>query len=310
MLGLGMSAWSPDLSTPLVRLSRFAPHSKVFAKAEHLLVTGSIFDRIAGPMIQARRTEIAERGAVVFAGSGSACLAFAGAIASMGVKAVAVTSEGALPEHRQLLSMHRLERLSSSASRGLAGTHEVAEKIARERSAVLLYTPLAEQDAERAFSDHLCARAFEWLRLAAPATLVVPLVSVALLKSLAAVLAVLEQDVSSEDPEPGLVASRGVELIATVSSVGALGLQDDVFSEGDAPTIEGVRQVAVSDADAGRTRADLARTEGLLVGLSSSSALFLARETNREGSAVALTIDAGDRYFSVDRRLERAGSAV
>jgi cysteine synthase len=82
-------------------------------------------------------------------------------------------------------------------------------------------------------------------------------------------------------------------------------LQDDVFTVSSTLT-RGVERVPVSDAAASACRSEVARREGLLVGLSSAAALSRVRGV--DGPWVAVLVDAGDRYFSVDRGRSRGGA--
>jgi cysteine synthase A len=60
----------------------------------------------------------------------------------------------------------------------------------------------------------------------------------------------------------------------------------------------------VTDRDAYDMKAALARTEGLLVGISSGAAvhaaLEVARELGPEKNVLTLLPDTGERYFSLD----------
>jgi cysteine synthase A len=61
--------------------------------------------------------------------------------------------------------------------------------------------------------------------------------------------------------------------------------------------------IAVADDDAIRTSRQLAKTEGLLVGISSGAAVFAARELahrpeNRGKTIVVILPDTGERYLS------------
>ena len=61
--------------------------------------------------------------------------------------------------------------------------------------------------------------------------------------------------------------------------------------------------IAVSDEDAFKQAKNLAKTEGILCGISSGAALFGAlevakREENRDKNVVVLLTDTGERYLS------------
>src|SRR5687768_4264932 len=58
--------------TPLIRVSRLGDN--FWVKAEHLLLTGSVFDRVALSLVSS-----VEPGLLIVAGAGSQCVAFAAA---------------------------------------------------------------------------------------------------------------------------------------------------------------------------------------------------------------------------------------
>jgi cysteine synthase A len=70
----------------------------------------------------------------------------------------------------------------------------------------------------------------------------------------------------------------------------------------DPSVVDEVR--TVSDRDAWDTKVDLARKEGLLVGISAGAAvraaLDVARELGPDSVVVTVLCDTGERYFSLD----------
>lgn len=271
-------------ATPLLRVSRFAPAQPIYAKLEHLLLTGGIFDRIAAAQVALLREEIEQRGTAVISGSGSTCLAFAAALARVNAKVIAICPKNMLAEHRILLRMHRLQLVLSDAAAGLPGAAELAVHEAEKSSGTLVYTPTAERDAERLFSESTGRDlAAACAQIAAPSVLVVPFISVALIRGTVSALS---------------ASGAQLRVLANVSESSA-SRQDDLYTAAAAPGVEGVETVVVRDADALATRAELARSEGLLLGLSSAAAMRVAAE--QSASAVGIAVDAGDRYFSLDR---------
>src|SRR5262245_37006265 len=128
MLGSSMVAVDAHASTALVRLERFSPSRAVYAKLEHLLLTGGAFDRVASALVEKTRTELEGKGTAVIAGSGSVCLALAAALARVKVEVIAVCPKSMLPEHRILLAMHPLQLVLSDAEQGLDGAHARAKE--------------------------------------------------------------------------------------------------------------------------------------------------------------------------------------
>ncbi len=255
---------------PIIELQRLAPSQGLWVIAEHLHPSGSIYDRIAGPMLEEHD---AARPAVV-AGSGSLCLAFARAAAQRGVSLVAVCPKRTLAEHLLLLRQHALTLHTSEG--GLYQTHELARTLSGD--GVLVYSPAQTGDAAAHFAKSVGAD------LKAVKTridrVVLPLGAAALAEGLALAL-----------------KDEGIRIEGTCAPSGSD--QDDVASLSEVASLSLPNKVEVSDADAHRARSALAQKEGLLVGLGSAAAVAWALE--RPARTLVVLTEAGDRYFSRDR---------
>src|SRR5258706_8565691 len=146
-----MSRDPSSFSTPLVRLSRFAPNGAVFVKAEHLQPNGSVFDRVARSLLEERVGELGRNGVAIVAGSGSLCLSFAAEASRFPIELVCVCPASTLPEHRKLLASHRVTVVLSDASLGLRGAHARALEEQVSRQGVLLPSPLESDAVARVF---------------------------------------------------------------------------------------------------------------------------------------------------------------
>jgi cysteine synthase len=287
-------------ATPIVRLSRFGEGALVFAKAEHLQPSGSIFDRIASPIVHehGHRLEHARVGLV--AGSGSLALAFASALAgwkgsSEGergeVALVVVVPESTLTEHRILLEKHGVTIVPSSAAHGFAAVDAIAHQEVERRRAVLLYAPSKKDDARSIYEATVGAEIAQALtaksELVDVERIVVPYGSGALLEGIARAV----RAAGSAAKVVGAIAAHEKEPTR----------QDGVLREDD-PRPSDVEVEVVTDKEAFAARMSLAKKEGFLVGLSSAGALAVAlrRAKSHRRAELALSIDCGDRYFSVD----------
>jgi cysteine synthase A len=300
-------------SIPLVRLSRFARGALVFAKGEHLHPTGSLFDRIAPAAFNKYGSDLERAGVGVVGGSGSLSLAFAAAHAAWrasdpkirkGVRLLVVCPESTLLEHRILLEKHGVSLVFSDGARGFAGINEVAHREVERSKGVLLYAPSRNEDARRIYRETIGAELVRAIgdsaELRTTDAVVVPYGSGALLHGLGDALT---------------DAQIAVALIGTVAakSNGST-RQDGVVRDGDVRHVErGIELHPVRDEDAFSTRMELARTEGILVGLSSAAAVHIAASRARRSTdraQIAVTIDCGDRYFSVDHHFRASAEAV
>ncbi len=108
-------------------------------------------------------------------------------------------------------------------------------------------------------------------------------------------------------PHDGLVSvamtALKVPCHLTLAPPGSL--QTGVWNEPYWPRLAAPQFHPVWDEIAMDARFELARTEGLLLPPASAAAVFVARRiAESEGGALAISLDAGDRYFSQDRRWE------
>jgi cysteine synthase len=109
-----------------------------------------------------------------------------------------------------------------------------------------------------------------------------------------------------------LDAQVRASFYGTVTAEAQDTLQDGVVRRKDAPPIPNVTLVEVRDADAAAMRRVAAIREGMLVGLASAGAVHAARELLRRkeaAAAIAILVDAGDRYFSRDAHGSQGTSA-
>ena len=266
--------------TPLIRLRRFSPQVPLWAKTELMHPSGSAYDRIAYPILE--KVE----GPAIVAGAGSVSLAFCRAAALLGRKLTVVCPQSTLPEHLNLLSQHAARLVTTPAEAGLIGAHERAQEIATEEGGEVAFSVRVYAEATRLFAESLgeeLVYAFEHLD-PAPSLVVAPVAAGALLGGVSRAL---------------LKAGLQATLIGTVRPQ-LDSVQDGTVAR-DEVTEQGIERIAIADADAFATRMELARREGILVGMGSAAAVRVALE--RAEPAIAIVVDAGDRYFSVDRRL-------
>jgi cysteine synthase A len=293
-----------SFSTPTIRLSRFAPGARLFAKLEHLQPTGSIYDRIAAPVLRVvcgsdNRKGTAQRRSIVVGGSGSFCLAFAAAHASSDLgELVLVAPHSTVAEHKELMRAHGANILWSESSDGLQGAWISARAEAATKGAVPV-TPLDIADeTERIFEQTVGSELSNALSAGehAEVLIVAPFDAAYLLSALVRAL-------------PAELNARGLGSVRSCRETSCG--QDGVIVETEAAGSSKIALVPVSDRTALRARAELARSEGLLVGPASAGALEIAREQANLAPArtvIAITIDAGDRYFSVDQDLAKETS--
>jgi cysteine synthase len=105
------------------------------------------------------------------------------------------------------------------------------------------------------------------------------------------------------EPDKSAVLSGGAPAAHRIDGIGA-GFVPSIL---DRSLLSEVR--TISELDAQRMKMELARREGLLVGISAGAnvkiALDVARELGPGNTVVTVLCDTGERYFSSDVRFER-----
>jgi len=286
--------------TPLLRLARFAPGAEILAKLE-LLNPYSVKDRPVLAMVRAAEENGALRpgGTLVEATSGNTGLAIAMVCAARGYRCVLVMSEIQSIERRQALAALGAEVVLTPKEGGTRAAREEALRIARETGAFYIgqhdnpANPLAH---ERTTAEEL------WRdtdgRIDA---LVAGLGTGGTLCGVARALRRRKPSFRTFgiEPEHSPFISQGIFRPHRMMGT-APGFVPGVL---DRDEIDEILLVSEEDAFAACRR--IARTEGLLVGISSGAAALaaarIAARPDWRGKTIAcLFADTGQRYLSVE----------
>lgn len=280
-------------NTPLVRLQRLAPRdsgSLVLAKLEGNNPAGSVKDRPAFAMIAAAESQglLVPGATLVEATSGNTGIALAAAAAVKGYRMVLVLPAGSSRERFATMRAFGAEIVETDQSLGMEHARDVAQAIATERSALLL-----DQFANPANpASHAETTGPElWQQTGGTLTHVVSSMgTTGTITGLARSLKALSDAVTvvGVQPAPGSkipgIRAWSPEYVPAIY---------------DPTHIDQIRTVTRERAIA--TTRDLARHEGLLLGMSSGGAAAIALDVAREnrGATVAfIACDRGDRYLS------------
>ncbi|MDD6181631.1 MAG: cysteine synthase A [Desulfovibrionaceae bacterium] len=129
-------------NTPLLRLNRLAKGlpGQVWVKLESCNPGGSIKDRIAFHMVERalERGDLARGGTIVEPTSGNTGVGLALIAAVRGLTCVLTMPENMSIERRKLLAQYGAELVLTPAAEGMGGAVAAAERIVRERGAVML----------------------------------------------------------------------------------------------------------------------------------------------------------------------------
>lgn len=287
--------------TPLVRLSRFAPGLGVLAKLERQNPAGSAKDRVALSMLRAAEAEgrLTPGGLVIEPTSGNTGIGLAALAAALGYRAVIVMPDSMSPERVKLIAACGAEVVLTPGAEGMSGAVAKAEEISARSPGSIVAGQFSNPANPRAHYETTGPEIWRDTdgRVAA---FVCGVGTGGTITGVGRYLK--EQDpavrVIAMEPASSPLLSEGRAGAHAIQGIGANfvpeALDTSVYDE----------VVTVTDEDALAAMRELARTEGLLCGVSSGAAAFAARELAKRPefagkSVVCLLPDTGERYLSV-----------
>uniref|UniRef100_UPI004029ED63 cysteine synthase A n=1 Tax=Candidatus Scatomorpha intestinigallinarum TaxID=2840923 RepID=UPI004029ED63 len=287
--------------TPLVRLSRFAPGLGVLAKLERQNPAGSAKDRVALSMLRAAEAEgrLAPGGLVIEPTSGNTGIGLAALAAALGYRAVIVMPDSMSPERVKLIAACGAEVVLTPGAEGMSGAVAKAEEISARSPGSIVAGQFSNPANPRAHYETTGPEIWRDTdgRVAA---FVCGVGTGGTITGVGRYLK--EQDpavrVIAMEPASSPLLSEGRAGAHAIQGIGANfvpeALDTSVYDE----------VVTVTDEDALAAMRELARTEGLLCGVSSGAAAFAARELAKRPefagkNVVCLLPDTGERYLSV-----------
>ena len=287
--------------TPLVRLSRFAPGLGVLAKLERQNPAGSAKDRVALSMLRAAEAEgrLAPGGLVIEPTSGNTGIGLAALAAALGYRAVIVMPDSMSPERVKLIAAYGAEVVLTPGAEGMSGAVAKAEEISARSPGSIVAGQFSNPANPRAHYETTGPEIWRDTdgRVAAFVCGV----------GTGGTITGVGRYLKEQDPAVRVIAMEPASSpLLSESRAGAHAIQgigaNFVPEALDTSVYDEV--VTVTDEDALAAMRELARTEGLLCGVSSGAAAFAARELAKRPefagkSVVCLLPDTGERYLSV-----------
>ena len=293
-------------NTPLLELSNFARkyqvEAKIIAKLEYFNPAGSVKDRIGYGMIKdvEEKGLINQNSVIIEPTSGNTGVGLAFAAAALGYRLIITLPESFSVERRKLLVALGAELVLTPATEGMSGAIKKAEEIA----ATIPNSFIPQQFKNPANPQiHKVTTAEEiWRDTEGQVDIFIGGVGTGgTISGVGEVLKQRKEDVKiiAVEPSDSPVLSGGTKGVHTIQGIGA-GFVPDNFNRSVVDEI-----VQVKSEDAVETARFLAKSEGLLVGISSGAAAYAAvqmakRPENKNKSIVVLFPDTGERYLSTD----------
>ena len=291
-------------STPLLKLNRFAAAeslgAEVYAKLEYFNPAGSVKDRIAYAMItDAEKSGALKPGSVIIEPtSGNTGIGLAAVAAARGYRIIIVMPETMSVERRQLMKAYGAELVLTEGAKGMKGAIAKAQELAAQTPDSFIpgqFTNPANPSAHRATTGPEIWNDTD-------GTVDIFVAGVGTGGTLTGVGDYLKSQnsnvkVVAVEPAGSPVLSKGVAGAHKIQGIGA-GFVPDTLNTKVYDEI-----ITVENEDAFATGRELARKEGLLVGISSGAAVWAAarlakRPENQGKRIVVLRPDTGDRYLS------------
>ena len=281
-------------NTPLVRINRLFESNavSVYGKLEARNPGGSIKERISLSMIEAGEAsgELTSDKIVLEATSGNTGIGLAMVCAAKGYRCVLVMPESASIERRKIMQAYGAEILLTPAKRATDGAIEKSYAMAREFPDRYFLTDQYNNEAN--WKAHYHGTAPEiWQQSEGKVThIVATLGTSGTVMGLCAWFREFQPHVEIVAVEPYL--GHKIQGLKNMKESYRPGIFDK--------NIPG-RIVHIRDEDAFRTARNLARQEGMLVGMSGGAAMSAAIDLARtlaDGLVVAILPDGGERYLS------------
>jgi cysteine synthase A len=289
-------------NTPVVRLNRLpGPNAaEVWGKLESFNPGGSVKDRICLSMIEAaeRAGRIKPGDTIIEPTSGNTGIGLALVAAIKGYKLILTMPDTMSEERRSLLMAYGAELILTPDTRGMHGAIHKAEELLNEHPEYFMpqqFSNPANPDAHRRTTAQELLEQFERIDAF--------VAGVGTGGTITGVGQVLREKmpgvtIFAVEPESSPVLSGGEPDFHGIQGIGA-GFVPEIL---DPHIYDDV--IRVSDADAAEVTRQLARKEGLLLGISSganaAAALRVADALGKGKTVVTVFCDTGERYLTTD----------
>lgn len=289
-------------NTPLVKLKSSENGTTLLGKCEFMNPSGSVKDRIGCNMIlrALERGEITNESVIIEPTSGNTGIALAGIAANLGLKLILTMPSSMSMERRRLLVALGAQIVLTEPAKGMAGAVDKALELSQTIPGAVV---LQQFDNPDNAEIHRTATAEEiWRDTDGLIDIFIAAVGTGgtitgvgeILKRYNPAIKVIavEPDaspvLSGEGPGPHKIQGIGAGFVPKVLNTG---IYDEI--------------IRITNDEAIETSRMIAKTEGLLVGISSGANVAAARKIaqrpeNRGKTIVTILCDTGERYLSAE----------
>ena len=293
-------------NTPLLQAVNFEKKHKIPAtiltKLEYFNPAGSVKDRIAKAMLEdAEAKGLLKKGAVIIEPtSGNTGIGLAAVGTARGYRVILTMPETMSVERRNLVKAYGAEVVLTEGAKGMKGAIAKAEELAEEIPGSFIPGQFVNPANP---AVHYAVTGPEIWR-DADGKIDVFIAGIGTGGTISGVGAYLKEQnpkvhIVAVEPASSPVLSKGTAGAHKIQGIGA-GFIPDTLNTGVYDEI-----ITVTNEDALQTGKEFARTEGILVGISSGAALWAAVQTAKRPewkgkTIVALLPDTGERYLSTE----------
>lgn len=293
-------------NTPLVELThiekKYGLEARLLAKLEYFNPAGSVKDRIAKEMIeQAERDgKLKEGSTIIEPTSGNTGIGLAAIAAAKGYRLIIVLPETMSVERRNIIKAYGAELVLSDGSKGMKGAIAKAEELHKEIPDSFI--PEQFENPANPAAHRKTTGPEIWADTDGEVDAFVAGVGTGgTITGVGEFLKSKKADVKivAVEPATSAVLSTGQAGAHKIQGIGAgfvpNTLNTEIYDE----------IIPVSNEDSFALGKEIAKEEGVLVGISSGAALYAAIEVTKRPefkgkTVVALLPDSGDRYYSTD----------
>ena len=301
--------------TPLVAIRTpgyDAPRAAVWGKMEQVNPAGSVKDRISLAMIEEaeRSGRLKPGGVVIEPTSGNTGIGLALVCAVRGYRCILAMPESMSLERRQLLEAFGAQVVLTPEAAQMEGAVARAREIAERTPGSFMPQQFDNPANPRVHAE---TTAQEILHAMRGLSIDAFVAGVGTGGTISGVGKVLKQElrpaprIVAVEPESCATIARGERGPSKIQGLAAGFVPKNYHPE----VVDEVR--TVTDADAWRAKVELARREGLLVGISAGAAVHaavaVARELGEGKNVVTVLPDTGERYFSLEQYFAGASAA-